>query len=148
VYKKILVAVDFSAHSGEALLRAIVLAKTCGAEIHLVHAFDLPVPLVSPHEIAVPSELFDQAWQSATNMLGEEADKVSGAGVQATPHLLEVPAASAIADLAKEIGAALVVMGASGHGALRHLALGSVTERTLRLSPCSVLVVKPGDTPN
>ena len=62
--------------------------------------------------------------------------------MSATSHLSEVPAASAIVDLAEELGADLIIMGTRGHTGLKHVLLGSVAERTLRHAPCSVLTVK------
>ena len=41
-----------------------------------------------------------------------------------------------------EIDADLIVMGTRGHTGLKHVLLGSVAERTIRLAPCSVLTVK------
>jgi nucleotide-binding universal stress UspA family protein len=142
LYKKILVPVDFSTHSNEALDRAVELARDFGAEIHVVHAFSLPMPMVSPYEVAIPDALFEQARQSASDQLDEKTSLVSAAGITATRHLLEVPAASAIVELAERIGADLIVMGSRGHTGLKHVLLGSVAERTLRSAPCSVLVVR------
>ena len=48
----------------------------------------------------------------------------------------------AILAAAGEIGADLIVMGTHGHTGLKHVLLGSVAERTIRLAPCSVLTVK------
>ena len=53
-----------------------------------------------------------------------------------------MPAASAIVEVAGEAKADLIVMGTRGHTGLKHVLLGSVAERTLRLAPCAVLTVK------
>lgn len=53
-------------------------------------------------------------------------------------------AAHAIADVAGEEHADLIVVGSNGHTALGGLLVGSVTQRLLHISPCPVLVV-PGD---
>jgi nucleotide-binding universal stress UspA family protein len=50
-----------------------------------------------------------------------------------------------VTDLAKEIGADLIVMGTRGATGLKHIFLGSVAERTLRIAPCPVLTVKETD---
>jgi nucleotide-binding universal stress UspA family protein len=62
--------------------------------------------------------------------------------VTVTGQLTEVPAGPAIAEEAKRVGADLVVVGTRGHTGLKHLLLGSVAERTLRLADCPVLVIK------
>jgi nucleotide-binding universal stress UspA family protein len=140
--QKILVAVDFSKHSDHALDTAIEFAKTFGAELDVIHAFDLPIPLMTPYEVAVPDSYLNEARTAAARKLAAAAERVAGAGVRGTSHLREVPAAAAIADAAREIGADLIVMGTRGHTGLKHIVLGSVAERTLRIAPCSVLTVK------
>jgi nucleotide-binding universal stress UspA family protein len=140
--RSILAAVDFSENSDQALGTAIDLAKQTGAELHVVHALDLPIPIFNPYAISIPDALLTQAREEATRRLRETVEKVSKAGVKSKSHLTEVPAAPAIARLAEELGSDLVVMGTHGHTGLKHVLLGSVAERTLRLAPCSVLVVK------
>jgi nucleotide-binding universal stress UspA family protein len=139
---RILVAVDFSEHSSRALDVAIDFALMFGARVDLVHAFDVPVPFVTPYEVAVPDTFMQEARESAKKKLSVELERVIAAGVEANSHLTEVPAATAITRVAEEIGADLLVMGTRGHTGLKHALLGSVAERTLRHSPCPVLTVK------
>jgi len=47
-----------------------------------------------------------------------------------------------IVEYAREIEAGLVVMASHGQSALRHLLIGSVAERVVRLAHCPVLVLK------
>ena len=47
-----------------------------------------------------------------------------------------------IVDLAADLKADLLVVGASGHSALYDRMLGSRADRLVHLSPCPVLVVK------
>jgi universal stress protein A len=140
--RKILVAVDFSTHSDQALDTAIELAKSFGAELDVIHAFDLPIPLMTPYEVAVPDSYLNEARNAAAQKLAAAAQRVADAGVRGKSHLREVPAPPAIADAAQEIGADLIVLGTRGHTGLKHIVLGSVAERTLRIAPCSVLTVK------
>jgi nucleotide-binding universal stress UspA family protein len=143
--KRVLVATDFSKPGDHARDVGVALAKQVGADVHLVHAFDIPLALVTPYEVAVPDGLIREAREAARKKLDLALDEVRAKGVKATGHLAEVPAAPAIADLAKELNADLVVIGTHGRTGLRHVLLGSVAERTLRLAPCAVLTVKPAD---
>jgi nucleotide-binding universal stress UspA family protein len=140
--EKILVAVAFSEHADPVLDAAVEFAKKWSAELHLVHAFDVRIPLVTPYEVAIPTAFIEEARDAAASKLDALIRKVTAEGVTATSHLSEVPAASAIVDLAADLGADLIIMGTRGHTGLKHVLLGSVAERTLRHAPCSVLTVK------
>jgi universal stress protein A len=140
--EKILVAVDFSEYADSVLDVAVEFAKQLSAELHLVHAFDVRIPLVTPYEVAIPTAFIEEAREAAASKLDALTREVAAEGVAVISHLSEVPAASAIVDLAEELGTDLIVMGTRGHTGLKHALLGSVAERTLRHAPCSVLTVK------
>jgi len=138
----ILVAVDFSEPSQTALDAALQLAKATGARLTLFHAFELPIPAVTPYEVAIPTTYLEESRNAAQDQLAVAVARAAEAGVEAESRLAEGPAAQAISAAAEELGVDLVVVGTHGHTGLKHLFLGSVAERTLRYSPCSVLTVK------
>ena len=140
--EKIVVAVDFSEYADRALDTAVEFAKQFSGELHLVHALDMRIPQMSQYDFAFPAAFIEEAERAAASKLDVLVQKVAAEGVTATPHLSGVPAASAIVDLAEELGADLIIMGTRGHTGLKHVLLGSVAERTLRHAPCSVLAVK------
>jgi nucleotide-binding universal stress UspA family protein len=140
--QEILVAVDFSEQGDLALEAAAALAEQLGAELHLVHALDTRIPVMTPYEVAIPTAFLDQARRAAAAKLETAVQKLAAERVTATSHLREAPAASAIIDVAEKIEADLIVMGTRGHTGLKHVLLGSVAERTLREAPCSVWIVK------
>jgi nucleotide-binding universal stress UspA family protein len=138
----ILAAVDFSEHSAPVVDTAVTLAKSFGAKVRLVHAYDIPVPLVSPYEVAIPEPYLEETRRVAAEKLAKLVDRVAAEGVVVDSLLTEVPAAAAIVSAAKDAKADLVVVGTRGHTGLKHLLLGSVAERTVRLAHCPVLAVK------
>jgi nucleotide-binding universal stress UspA family protein len=138
----IVVAVDFSEASEAAVDKAVDLAKALGAGIQVVHAFDLHVPMLNPHEIAIPEPYIEQSREAAASRLAVVVEKIKAAGLEAGSQLVEAPSARGIVDAAERVGADLIVMGTRGNSGLRHLLLGSVAERTLRLAHCSVMTVK------
>lgn len=140
--RTILVATDFSESAKTALRVGIDLAKQFGAELHVLHGLDLPIPIFNPYAVAVPDAMITQARDEASRRLEEAVAEAGASGVSARAHLTEVPAAPAIARVAEELAADLVVMGTRGNTGIKHALLGSVAERTLRLAPCSVLTVK------
>jgi nucleotide-binding universal stress UspA family protein len=141
--RTVLIATDFSEHAQSAVDAAITVAKRFGAKLHIVHAFQTPVPIVSPYEIVVPAGILEQARESAGRRLRAIEEKIASEGLTVTSHFADVPAATAITRLAGELDVDLVVMGTRGNTGLKHILLGSVAERTIRLAPCSVLTVKP-----
>lgn len=140
--RSILVATDFSDDAEEALGVAIELARQFGAELHVIHCLDLPIPIFNPYAVSVPDSLISDARDQAAQRLQLAVERAEKAGLAVKTHLAEVPAAQAISNLAEELGTQLVVMGTRGHTGLKHVLLGSVAERTLRHAPCSVLTVK------
>jgi len=143
--KTILVAIDFSEHAEQAFAAACDLAKRFQASLHLVHAFEIITPLVTPYQVSIPDTYLTESRNVALRHLTDRVDKARAEGIDATSHLTESPAAPAIARTAEEIDADLIVMGTRGMTGLKHFVLGSVAERTLRLAPCSVLTVKSPD---
>jgi nucleotide-binding universal stress UspA family protein len=143
--RKILAAVDFSEYSDPVLDAAVGFARQFDAELHLVHAFDVRVPLVTPltpYGTSASPGAIEEMQEEAATKLDDLGRRASAQGVAATPHVLGAPAASAIVDLAEELEADLIVMGTRGRTGLKHVLLGSVAERTMRHAPCWVLAVK------
>lgn len=140
---KILVPVDFSGQSAYALEYAIDLAKAMGASIHVFHAYSLPTQIVGPYEVApIPNDFFEQVRESASKHLAQSREKVKAGGVACEASLTDGAPAEAIAEAAKQVNADLIVMGTRGHTGLKHMLLGSVAERTLRIAPCPVLATR------
>jgi universal stress protein A len=144
-FRKILVPSDFSSHSESALDLAIELAKDSDAEIHLVHAYELPASVTMAYGVAIPQAVWDGVQEAASNRLDELVAKTEAAGVKATKHLMTGPAADAVLEAASAQGADLIVMGTRGLTGLRHVLLGSVAERTIRGAPCPVLTIRGED---
>lgn len=144
LFKKILVPSDFSEDAEAALDLAIQIAQDMGAELHLVHAYRLPVEMLSPYGVPLPDAVVPEIRKAAGGQLQEQLDRVRRSGVQAEAHLREGTAPEAVAEAARALGADLIVMGTRGRTGLAHVVLGSVAERTLRAAPCPVLTVKAG----
>jgi nucleotide-binding universal stress UspA family protein len=140
--RKIIVPVDFSDHSRKAMDTAVGLAKQFGATVHLLHSYPIFVGDLSPYAFSMPANLDRDVRDAAATQLGEWADKVRAEGVGVETTLTPTPACQATVELASEIHADLIVMGTRGLSGLKHVMLGSVAERTVRLAPCPVLTVK------
>jgi nucleotide-binding universal stress UspA family protein len=139
--EKILVAVDFSAHSDRAVDVAVGLGKRLEASLDIVHAFDLPVGYAA-YSSPVSMELEQKIETYANEQLAGLGERLEDSQLQVNLHCLRGRPSAKIAETAEQIGCQLIVMGTRGKSGLAHVFLGSVAERTLRLAPCSVLTVK------
>lgn len=139
--RRIMVPVDFSEHSDEAAATASSLANRLGASVDLVHAIDFTAEYAA-HLAADAIAIEDKMQAVASERLDEVARTIEGSGVKVETHMLRGAPSAVIAEKAKRLGTDLIVMGTHGHTGLTHLFIGSVTERTLRTAPCSVLAVK------
>jgi nucleotide-binding universal stress UspA family protein len=141
-FRTILVPIDFSDHSSAALDLAIDLARSDGATLHLLHCYPIDPGAISPYGIILPEGFDRDVREAAGTQLARWADKAAAANVPVEQHLSSMFPAEVIARLAEEVGADLIVMGTRGLSGLKHVLLGSITERVLRLAKCPVLSVK------
>ena len=140
-FKQILVPIDFSAHSTAAFEVAVEIARAFDSKIRLLHCYQIQPGGISPYGIAIPSSYFAEIRNAATQQLAEWQEKHVPAGVAVDSSTMsEAPSESIIAT-AKKIGADLIVMGTRGLSGFKHVMLGSVAERTVRLAQCPVMTV-------
>jgi nucleotide-binding universal stress UspA family protein len=141
-FETILVPVDFSDHSKEALDAAIQLAEEFGSTIHLLHCYHIQTAGISPYGIVLPSGYYADIRDAAEKRLNDWHKKASEEGIKVESTLSADSPSLAINLAAEEIEADLIVMGTRGLSGLKHAMLGSVAERIVRLAPCPVLTVK------
>ena len=129
--KTILVATDFSARSDRAIRRAVLLAHTFEAVLHMVHVVDddQPARIVSAEEGAARALLSEQ-----TRSL-REID-----GLQSDFSLVFGDPFEGIRASAQELQAGLVVIGPHRRQALKDMFVGTTAERTIRLSSRPILM--------
>jgi nucleotide-binding universal stress UspA family protein len=142
-FKKILVPIDFSAHSEEAMHVAADLAQHYGGSLTLAYVHEpmqyaLPEGyiLYTPEQIAQMTSAFQERLTRA-----QEAVKALGVA-QVETRLLQGIVPFEIGELARDEHMDLIVMGTHGRNGVKRALMGSVAERVLRSAPCPVLVVK------
>ena len=141
-FETILVPVDFSDHSKEALDTAIQIAQLFGSTVHLLHCYHIETAGISPYGIVLPSGYYEDIREAATKRLSDWREMVSNEGIKTESILSAESPSLAINLAAEETNADLIVMGTRGLSGLKHAMLGSVAERIVRLAPCPVLTVK------
>lgn len=143
---RVVVGVDGSPASREALAAAVAEAGRTGAEVEVVASYaiadtwtDLST-VIQPTAERVRDELRARTEQSVAEVLAARpAD--AGPAPKVRTEVLEGPAGNVLVTAAR--GADLLVVGSRGHGALRGLLLGSVALHCAMHAPCPVLVVHP-----
>lgn len=141
-WRMILVPTDFSEDSEAALQTAVELAKSFGASLHLLHAFEYPTYVGTPWGYSFPPDAFNDARVRVSEMLAERQEKVKAEGVTITIEVEIGSPSEVITHVAERIDANLIVMGTRGLTGVKHVVLGSAAERTLRHAPCPVMTVK------
>ncbi|MCP4591351.1 MAG: universal stress protein [bacterium] len=141
----VVACVDFSETSHRVVEQAIRVAQQDRASLHLLHVGVPPWEVLS--YIRPPSA---EAKQQYNSSLHERLRQVlqcfeietSGLGVEL--HVVEGKRdADGIIQFVERSAADLVVVGTRGRTGLRAILLGTIAERIVRESPCSVLAVKP-----
>jgi nucleotide-binding universal stress UspA family protein len=139
--KKILVPLDFSRASMEALDYAVSVAEQFHAAIHLIHVH----PTGEPSPVPGAGHLLLQSAE-AIERLNEELTGIHRKRVPTfrpeNCHIRGGQPYQEIVRLAREINADLIALSTRGYSGLKHLLLGSTAERVVRNAPCPVLVVR------
>lgn len=141
-----LVALDAAPTAQHVLEVACQLSGALGgaAELHLVHVMPVaPPPTASAIGALVPSSDLVEAGRAILDKASALAASCFGGRISG--YLGIGDAAREITQLASNISADLVVVGTGGKTGLKRLALGSVSEKVVRLAGCPVLVVRAKD---
>jgi nucleotide-binding universal stress UspA family protein len=141
--EKIVVGIDGSNASKDALRWAVEDARARGAEVVALHAYEVPEPAADPTPFAPLNfpELLTEAHEQAQQLVSDLVDEVAGkvVTVDVAPIAVEDTPAKALLDAARD--ADLLVVGSHGHG-LSGLFLGSVSLECAQHAACPVLIVR------
>ena len=138
----------------ELLRIAGALVRSLSGELHAVHAF-FPAELIASATGMAPASVIDGG--TIAELVEQERGRIREAlAALAREHaiapgnlqLRQGSAVEVLCDLATELPADIVVLGAIARGRLREMLIGSTAERVLDRMPCDILVVKAprGDT--
>jgi len=144
--RQLLIPLDFSGESRQAITAALPLAQAFNAKINLVH---IVPPVVTwdgvqgaiPHIPTTQAGLVDAARERLENMMETLVPEV----FRGQALLREGNPSQGIVAAAETLGIDLIVISTHGYTGLKHTLLGSVAEKVVRFAPCSVLTVRrPG----
>lgn len=141
--QRILVPVDFSSTSRKALQYAVPFATAFDAKVTVLHVIQ---PYTAAPELGyMPPELVASQRDLANSVreeLGRLCQREFGTGARFQVQVCEGVPWQEITTAACESDADLIILATHGRTGLKHVLLGSVTERVVRHAPCPVLVVR------
>ncbi len=132
----ILFPTDLTERANGVFSLACSLGRDCGARVVVLYVMRPPFGPEKLEALHRPDEYY-RGPRDALHRLQAPRDDV-----RVEHRLDEGAAADAITEVAKELGAGLIVMGTHGRTGPRRLLLGSVAEAVLRGAACPVLTVK------
>jgi len=145
----LLVPVDFTPFSEEALLFASKLAEKLEAQLLVLHVVHDPAEAPGFYVQKGKKKKFLRSMEEAANeMMDEFINKMRKAYSDqepinnATTLLVIGTVVKRILEVAEKKKAGMIVIGSHGRTGLTHLLVGSKAERVVQLSPIPVTVVK------
>jgi len=144
-HRQIVVACDLSEHGRAVLDQAIAQVASAPKQLlHFITALDprSGIPVVPP-DGPIDIHYADLVREYMTGKIRDAFEAATAPhDVQFFLHTRIGAPAPEILDLAREVGADLILIGTHGYTGLRHLVMGSVAERVVREAECPVTVVR------
>lgn len=148
--RKILVPVDFSACSDEAVAYAAFLASKLSASIEIIHAWHPPYDLgpflgqlaITDPDTGEDRSLAEFVEEQARDALDRMVARLAQRGLTVTGRLVEGTPKRAIVRCVQDGDYDLVVLGTHGRTGLAHVLMGSVAEWVLRHVNVPVVTVR------
>ncbi len=154
-FRRLVVGVDGSPQTENAVAWASALARAFSSEVHLVTVIGGPAFDSGLSSHGIPGSTTLATWnrlvaterKAAEGVLLAARSQLAFAGVQATTEDTVGTPSKRIAQIAEERGADLVILGAHDPGAIERFFLGSVTDGVKQTSTASVLIAKTAPPP-
>jgi len=125
------------------LAPAIALAEATGAQLHLVHAFELPDPFLSAYaRDGILGPEFGAGYRD--ELRNRLVERVAAVGTTARIHCHAVTGSvsDGLCTQAEKLAADVLVIGATRSGKLLRTILGSTAERVVRGAKVPVMVLR------
>lgn len=149
MYKRILAAIDWTSGADAVVDQTRQLAELTGAAVHILHVQPMNVPsppalsTLANHALTAGPAPGD-AVAAAHQMVGEAVAVLDAVGVHAEGTVLETPPGDtprAVLQLARDLRADLIVLGARHHGWLSAAFRSSVADEVSHHAGCPILIV-------
>ncbi len=140
--KKILVPIDFSDYSKNALKYAVNFAKKFDAKIYLIYVIE---PVIYPADFSMGQVALPSVDTEMNSRAKEELDMLAKREITdleiATLIKTGKPFVE-IVETAFEEDIDLIIIATHGHTGIEHVLFGSTAEKVVRKAPCPVLTIR------
>ena len=141
--KSIMVPIDFSDYSKNALRYSVNFAKIFSAKVYLIYVVE---PMIYPADfsmgqIAVPTQdtdMTDRAREELTSLAKNEIH-------ESLEHEIIIKSGKPFVEIiesASDLNVDLIIIATHGHTGVEHLLFGSTAEKVVRKAPCPVLTIR------
>ncbi len=139
---KILVPIDFSDYSKNALKYAAKFAAAFSAKIYLIYVIE---PVIYPADfsmgqVALPSVDVDMNARAKEEL--EQLAKREITGLEVVSIIKTGKPFVEIVETALEEDIDLIIIATHGHTGIEHVLFGSTAEKVVRKAPCPVLTIR------
>lgn len=136
--QKILVPIDVTKKSTNALDVAIYLSKHLGSKITLLQV----IPPVSPGKISLMKDVFKEVQSVAKKSIKWAEKYCQNKNITPNNKIVRGEEAEQIVKTAKKQNYDLIIMGSSGKGVVKEIVFGSISNYVMHNSNVPVLTVK------
>lgn len=141
-FNRILLATDFSDTAACAVEHAILLARTFGAHLHVLHVLESEIPVMMDGVTYLPPNYFEEMEKMAAERLEEVIPRADRDKLSVTLVMRKGNPFLEVVRYARDQKMDLIVLGTHGRGAIAHVLMGSVAEKVVRKASCAVLTVR------
>lgn len=141
--KKILVPIDFSDYSKNALKYSVDFAIIFKSKIYLIYVIE---PMIYPTDfsigqVAIPALENDLSARAETELKNLITSEI-GSKVESEFVIKSGKPFLEIIETAAELDIDLIIISTHGHTGVEHLLFGSTAEKVVRKAPCPVLTLR------
>lgn len=144
--QRILVPIDFSEHSKNALKYAVPFAQKFKAPIDILYVVE---PTIYPADFSFGQIGFPNVEEELRTRGNDELEKLIKKEVTGKVVARKIVRTGKpfyeINQYALEEQISLIIIATHGHTGMEHILFGSTTEKVVRKAPCPVLVVRSGE---
>jgi nucleotide-binding universal stress UspA family protein len=140
---RVLVPIDFSDYSKNALKYAVNFSRCFNAKVYLVYVVE---PVVYPADFSMGQVALPEIDMDLNARAKEELETLAkreiGENEEITTIIKTGKPFIEIIETAAEIDADLIIIATHGHTGVEHILFGSTAEKVVRKAPCPVLTLR------